>query len=351
MPERAKANCAWIVVCALVLGGAALSVGRPVFAPVVFALFVIAIVWPFQRRLQAVLPKILALAVSIAVTTLVVTLLGSLVSWAIGRVVRAVVNDATRLQALYAQLAEWLESHGIILAGLWAEHFDVRWLIRLLTEVTNWINSTATFLFVVLIYVILGLLEVDDAARKLSAIGRLKGGGALLLGGAMTAAKLRRFMLVRTLMSAMTGVLVCAFVAFAGLDLATEWGVIAFVFNYIPVIGPLVATVLPTLFAMAQFASWEMSLILFLGLNLIQFLVGSYLEPRVAGSALSLSPFMILFSVFFWTFLWGVAGAFIGVPIMIAVVTMCEQHAATRWVADLLGSGARRAELPSTPPP
>ncbi|WP_407520475.1 AI-2E family transporter [Methylobacterium oryzisoli] len=331
------------MICALILGGAALSVARPVFAPVAFALFVIAIVWPFQRRLQAVLPKILALAVSIVVTTLVVMLFGSLISWGISRVVRAVMNDAARLQTLYAQMADWLENHGIILAGLWAEHFNIRWLIRLLPEVTNRINSTATFLFVVLIYVILGLLEVDEAARKLGATGRWPAGHVLLLGGAKTAAKLRRFMLVRTLMSAMTGVLVWAFAAFAGLDLAPEWGVIAFAFNYIPVIGPLVATVLPTLYAMAQFASWEMGLTLFLGLNLIQFLVGSYLEPRVAGSALSLSPFMILFSVFFWTFLWGIAGAFIGVPIMIAIVTMCEQHPASRWVADLLGSGAERA--------
>jgi predicted PurR-regulated permease PerM len=68
----------------------------------------------------------------------------------------------------------------------------------------------------------------------------------------------------------------------------------------------------------------------------IQFLVGSYLEPRMAGAALSLSPFLVLFAVFFWTFLWGIPGAFIGVPIVIAALTVCAEYESTRWVAILL---------------
>ena len=134
-----------------------------------------------------------------------------------------------------------------------------------------------------------------------------------------------------------------------GLDLALEWGVIAFVLNYIPVIGPLVATVLPTLFAMAQFASWQIALIVFVCLNLIQFLVGSYLEPRIAGNALSMSPFIVLFAVFFWTFLWGIGGAFIGVPIVIAIVTICEQHPSSRWFAELLGAPRDQTDETSVP--
>ena len=81
-----------------------------------------------------------------------------------------------------------------------------------------------------------------------------------------------------------------------------------------------------------------MAVLVFGGLNLIQFLVGSYLEPRIAGNAVSLSPFLVLFAVFFWAFLWGIAGAFIGVPIVIAVMTICAQHPSSRWVADLFGA-------------
>jgi len=141
-------------------------------------------------------------------------------------------------------------------------------------------------------------------------------------------------------MSAITGLLVWGFAWLVGLPLASEWGVIAFALNFIPFIGPLIATVFPTIFAIAQFESWQMAVVVFACLNVIQFVVGSYLEPRFVGNALSISPFVVLFAVFFWAFLWGLAGAFIGVPIVIALLTLCEEHPSTRWISDLFGSPA-----------
>ena len=147
-------------------------------------------------------------------------------------------------------------------------------------------------------------------------------------------------MVVRTQMSLATGVLVGAFAWAAGLPFAVEWGVIAFALNYIPFIGPFVATLFPTLLAMAQFASWQAVLGVFVCLNLIQFVIGSYVEPRVSGNVLSISPLVVLFSVFFWTFLWGLYGAFIGVPIAIAALTFCGHYPSSRWIAELLGGPA-----------
>jgi AI-2 transport protein TqsA len=150
-------------------------------------------------------------------------------------------------------------------------------------------------------------------------------------------------MWVRTLMSVLTGALVWLFALAVGLPLAAEWGVIAFALNYIPFIGPFIATLFPTLFAIAQFSSWQMAVVVFACLNLIQFLVGSYLEPRIAGNALAISPFLVLLAVFFWTFVWGISGAFIGVPIVIAALTLCAQYPRTRWIAELMGGpGAER---------
>src|SRR5262249_19136103 len=71
--------------------------------------------------------------------------------------------------------------------------------------------------------------------------------------------------------------------------------------------------------------------ILFVGLTMIQFLIGNYLEPRITGAALAISPFAVIFAVFFWSFLWGIPGAVIGVPITIAILTLCEHSASTRW--------------------
>src|SRR3954470_21861931 len=98
MHEPVNPTGALVAICALILIGGALSLARSVFAPVAFALFVIAIVWPFQSRLQAALPKVLAVGISITVTTLVITAFGSLIVWGFTRVIRFIINDATRLQ-------------------------------------------------------------------------------------------------------------------------------------------------------------------------------------------------------------------------------------------------------------
>jgi AI-2 transport protein TqsA len=327
-----------LILIATIATVVALSLASSVFAPIAFALFIIAFVWPLQRGLQTFLPKLLALAITVVVIVVVFCAFGWLIVWAFSRVGRWVVNDAARFQLLYEQATGWLEGHGIAVAGLWSEHFNVGWLLRTAQGVTGRLNSTMSFWLVVLVYVILGLLEIDDFSRKARTMGNRDIGEVLLNGSINTAAKIRRYMLVRTQMSLMTGLLVWGFAKLVGLQLAAEWGVIAFALNYIPFIGPLIATLFPTVFAMAQFESWQSVIAVFACLNLIQFVVGSYIEPRVSGTALSISPAIVLFAVFFWSFLWGVFGAFIGVPITIAVLTFCAQHPSSRWLAELLGT-------------
>jgi len=335
-----------VAVIATIAVFAALYFANTVFAPVACALFIIAIVWPMQSRLQSHVPKLLALAVVILVTVVVFVIFASLVAWGFGRVGRSLIADAARFQLLYGQATTWLEGHGVAVAALWAEHFNMRWLIRALQEVTGRVNTTVTFWLVVLVYVILGLLEVDDIGRRIRAMENREAARVLFDGSVKSAAKFRRYMLIRTLMSVTTGAFVWALAAFAGLQHAAEWGIIAFALNYIPFIGPFVATVFPTLFALAQFESWQAALVVFACLNVIQFVIGSYIEPRVAGSALAISPFVVLFAVFFWTFLWGLFGAFIGVPITIALLTFCAQHPSSRWLSELLGAhdGNRQPE-------
>lgn len=329
---------AMLGLCTVVLVAGALSLAQAVFAPLAFALFIIAIAWPLQKRLQTRVPQLVALALTMMATILVVFVFASLVGWATARVARFAASDAERLHSLYSSVAAWLESHGIELSGLWANYFNVDQLIRVAQQITAGLNTAVSFSVIVFIYVLLGLLEVDDARVKLQGWKHGKIGEVLLTGGAKTAVKLRRYMLVRTLMSVVTGLLVWAFAWLAGLPLAPEWGVIAFALNFIPFIGPFIATVFPTVFAMAQFESWQMTVLVFACLNVIQFVVGSYLEPRFVGNALSISPFVVLFAVFFWTYLWGLAGAFIGVPIVIALLTLCEEHPSTQWIADLFGA-------------
>ena len=324
-------------IIAAVLVVAALGQMTRVFAPLAAALFIIAIVWPIQKRLQSWIPKLAALAITIVVTVAVCLAFASLAAWGFGRVARSLVADSARYQALYATMVTWLDGHGISVAGLWAEHFNVGWLLRATQQVTTRLNTTLSFWVIVLIYVMLGLLEVEGVRRKIERLDNAAAARVLLDGGAATAAKFRKYLLVRTQMSAVTGLLVGAFAAITGLPFAFEWGVIAFVLNYIPFIGPFIATLFPTLLAVTQFESWPAVFGVFACLNIIQFVVGSYIEPRVAGNTLSISPVVVLFAIFFWTFLWGLFGTFIGVPITLAILTFCAAHPSSRWIADLLG--------------
>jgi predicted PurR-regulated permease PerM len=95
-----------------------------------------------------------------------------------------------------------------------------------------------------------------------------------------------------------------------------------------------------TVFAAAQFETWQMAATVLAGTSIIQFAIGSYLEPLLAGASLAISPFVVLFAVFFWTLLWGIPGAFIGVPLTIALLTICGQYASTQWLPALLSDSA-----------
>lgn len=326
------------ILIATILIVASLSIASSVFAPLALALLIIALVWPLQKWLQDILPRLIALAISMTVVICAFLAFGSLIAWAFGRVARWIIADAARFQLFYDQILMWLDYHGIALAGAWTEAFNVGSMVRMAQTITGRLNSTMSFWVVVLVYVLLGLLEVDDFANKMRRMRNEVIHEVLLPGLKETAAKIRRYMLIRTLMSVVTGVLVWAIAKLVGLQLAEEWGFIAFALNHIPFLGPLIATVFPTLFAATQFESWLAVILIFAGLNLIQFIVGSYIEPRVAGKALSISPVLVLFSVFFWSYLWGIFGAFIGVSITIALLTLCAYHPSTVWLAELFGS-------------
>ena len=266
---------------------ALLYFAQTIFVPLVFSLFTIALVWPIQAKLQQRMPQLLALLITLSFTIAVIIALGSSMAWGFGRLGQWLFVNAGRFQAIYIHWADWLEGHGVAIAGPLADRFDVTWLVGFTRGVAARLNSFAGFAVVVFIFVMLGLLEVDNFNKRLRLPAAQPYGEKLLRANREIGGKLRRFVAVRSLASVLTGLVVWGFALVAGLELAAAWGVIAFALNYIPFLGPLVATVFPTLFAIAQFESWQMAVVVFISLNLIQFIIGSYLEPltyrRLAG--------------------------------------------------------------------
>jgi AI-2 transport protein TqsA len=210
------------------------------------------------------------------------------------------------------------------------------WLVRLFQTLIGHINTLFGFAVLAFVFMMLALLETGDFRQRLALAGKEAKGPDFAEVGKAVAAKFRKYMLVRTQMSALTGLAVWGFALVSGLDLAPAWGILAFVLNYVPFIGSFVATLLPSLFAIAQFETWQDSLVVLLGMFAIQFAIGNYLEPLIAGAALSLSPLAVVFAVFFFGFLWGIPGAFLGVPIMLAIITLCAHYPSTSWIATLL---------------
>ena len=159
-----------VAVIAILAILTAVNLARSVIAPIACALFIMAIAWPLQSRLQSILPKLVALAIVIFVTSIVFTAFISLVIWGFGRVARSLIAEAGRFQLLYGETTAWLEDHGIVAAGIWSDHFNAAWLLRNVQGIATRLNTTLAFWLVVLVYVMLGLLEVDDIKQKLEAL-------------------------------------------------------------------------------------------------------------------------------------------------------------------------------------
>ena len=115
------------------------------FAPLALAIFMIPIVWPLQSRLQLHMPKLVALPITLFLTAAVCIAFASLAVWAFGRVGHSLIADSARYQAVYQDVVAWLDDHGISVAGLWAEHFNVGWLLQAAQRLTSRIKTTLTF--------------------------------------------------------------------------------------------------------------------------------------------------------------------------------------------------------------
>lgn len=144
------------------------------------------------------------------------------------------------------------------------------------------------------------------------------------------------YLLVKTVVSAVTGLMVYA-VAFAfDLELAVAIGVLTFVLNYIPNVGSIVATVLATLVTYVQIGEPGPTLAFFFACGVIQFVNGNIIDPWLMGRTLRLSTFGIIVSLAFWGAVWGIAGMFLSVPIMVAVMIVASHVPGLRPVAVLL---------------
>jgi predicted PurR-regulated permease PerM len=114
------------------------------------------------------------------------------------------------------------------------------------------------------------------------------------------------------------------------------WGLLAFVLNFIPTLGSLIAAIVPALVA-TLFQGPAIGAATLAGLAVIQTILGNFVDPKLQGTYLKLSPFVALLSIVFWGWVWGIPGAFIGVPMTAAVMLFANEFKSSRPIAIMLG--------------
>jgi predicted PurR-regulated permease PerM len=153
--------------------------------------------------------------------------------------------------------------------------------------------------------------------------------------------QIRQYLLIKTLVSALTGLVSYAVLMFVGVDYAAFWAFLIFLLNYIPTIGSLLGVAFPALLALVQFDTFTPFLILTVGLGTIQFLIGNVLEPRLMGSSLNLSPLVVILALSLWGQLWGVVGMFLSVPLTVIIMIVLSHFESGRAIAILLSQDGR----------
>ena len=152
--------------------------------------------------------------------------------------------------------------------------------------------------------------------------------------------------------SAVTGVCVWLALSALGVDFAKTWGALAFLLNFIPTIGSILASIPPILIAIVQFApdqTWKAFVAAGVLLG-IQMVIGNGISPKIMGDRLNLSPVVVLLSLMFWGWLWGVVGALLSVPIASAIKIICDNVEPLHPLGTMMGAGSRKPHASASPP-
>lgn len=230
-PTRLESGHSVQILLAAFLITAALYFARSLFEPIAFAFFGMALVWPLQKALAARLPKFAALSLTILLTLVIMLVFTMAIVWSIDDVIHWTIANIASFQALYERWTSWLADYGIFITE-GVGQYDARAFVGVLRTIAAGANYFSGFSIAVFLLLTFGLTELDNFRKRLDSLAP-KIGQNICRTTAEIAAKIRKYMMIRTTASIVTGLAVFAFTFSISLDLATAWGIISFVLNYI----------------------------------------------------------------------------------------------------------------------
>ncbi|MCP5155439.1 MAG: AI-2E family transporter [Ectothiorhodospiraceae bacterium] len=346
MPEhnrlRTPVPSAIVVAAALVVVIAGLRAAEPMIVPFLLSVFVAVLCAPPLFWLESHgLPRWAALLVVVAS----LFVLGVAVVLPIGTSVddfyRGLPAYRDRVSQLSAPVFAWLHGHGIhVTRQDVSTYVDPGAALDLVRRLFQGFGNVLANAFLILLTVVFILFEASSFRVKLHAMST--NAEASLDQFREFSRSLVRYIVIKTLMSVGTGVAVGLWLWAVGVDYAVLWGVLAFMLNFVPNIGSVIAAVPPVLLALVQLgptaAAWSG-----LGFLIVNMVFGNVIEPRYLGRELGLSSLVVFLSLVFWGWVLGPVGMFLSVPLTMMAKIALAGRAETRWIAIMLGPAQEAA--------
>jgi AI-2 transport protein TqsA len=342
IPDRMEQNAGTrflFILALVVIVIAGLRAGAPILLPFALALFLAIltlpmVVWLQQRRVPRGLSVLLAVLADIAVFGLMILLAGQSINDFEGNADRY----GTALVSLWTT---WTDKLGVsefpgaaaLSSYLDLDNFDFSPVFDLARETVFTVFSFASNAFLVFLILIFILGEATVFPAKFRAIlGREQGHSSRLT---KIVTEIQEYLGIKTFISLATGILLGSWCWILDLDFPVLLGLIAFLLNYVPTIGSIIASVPAVLLGLILFSPGY-AVIVGAGYFVVNLAFGNLIEPNLLGRRLGLSTLVVILSLIFWGWVWGPVGALLAVPLTMIVKIMLENTSDLKWVSILL---------------
>ncbi len=214
------------------------------------------------------------------------------------------------------------------------ENLNITNIISQFAGILSSLLSSSMMIFIFLLFI---FLETDSFTSKIKALfpDDLKREKFLKTFDKIENS-VSRYFKVKTLVSFVTAVLGFIVFSITGLDSPLFWSFLLFLLNFIPTIGSIIATIFPALFSLLQFASFTPAIIILISVLAIQQIVGNFIEPKLMGKTLNISPIITIISLTLWGQIWGIIGMLLSIPITVTAIIVLSQFESTKKIAIIL---------------
>lgn len=315
-----------------------LQMAKGLLVPFLVAAFLAMItlrpmLWMQNKRVP---PFIAALTIVLAIM-LILAMLGAIVGSSVAEFTAALPSYQQRLDAIIQGAFTFIAQrfNGDESIQSMSDMIDPGWAMGLAASILNGLKDVLTNVFLIFFTMIFILMEASTADIKMkAAFGRST---ESMRRPRLFLTNLGRYLGIKTVVSMATGLLAGLLTWAIGVDFPLLWAMLAFLLNYVPTIGSIIAAVPAVLLALVQLGPGEASAVA-LGFAAINVVFGNILEPRLMGYGVGLSPLVVFVGLIFWGFVFGPVGMLLSVPLTMTLKLGLENDARTRWIAILIGS-------------